>query len=296
MDLEEYYSARAREYDEIYEKPERQHDLKCLRKLVVGELHGLELLEVACGTGYWTELLAPVARSLMAVDINKSVIEIARNRALSAGTVQFILGDAYCLPLRERKFAGGLAVFWWSHVPKNRIPEFLRGFFGRLRPPGAFVFIDNNYVPGSSTPISQTDADGNTYQNRKLRNGNATEVLKNFPTTGELKEQLQPFAAELRIEQLEYYWCAIGKTAAMSHEEEAQDEIESGRQRSARGHGDHPGKRDIPQDAKVQVLDPAGNADAQHGAHQSMRRGDGKSQAARNDDGNRGAEIRCERP
>jgi len=51
------------------------------------------------------------------------------------------------------------------------------------------VFFDNRYVEGSSTPISRRDAQGNTYQARKLDNGSAHEVLKNFPTERELIER-----------------------------------------------------------------------------------------------------------
>ena len=49
------------------------------------------------------------------------------------------------------------------------------------------MLLDNLFVAGSSTPISERDDDGNTYQTRKLRDGTTHRVLKNFPTESELR-------------------------------------------------------------------------------------------------------------
>ena len=58
-DLVSYYSRRAAEYERIYRRPERQTDLSTLRQMLSDELRGRDILEIACGTGYWTEWLAP---------------------------------------------------------------------------------------------------------------------------------------------------------------------------------------------------------------------------------------------
>ena len=56
--LGEYYRQRAAEYDEVYRKPERQADLARLRQLLPPLVAGKRVLEIAAGTGYWTEVLA----------------------------------------------------------------------------------------------------------------------------------------------------------------------------------------------------------------------------------------------
>src|SRR5688572_4875365 len=78
--LTDYYAARAPEYDRVYEKPERQGDLAKLRALVRETFRGADVVDIACGTGYWTEILAEVARSVVAIDINDSVLQIAARR------------------------------------------------------------------------------------------------------------------------------------------------------------------------------------------------------------------------
>ena len=66
--------------------------------------------------------------------------------------------------------------------------------------------MDNRYVEGSSTPLSRTDAEGNTYQLRKLSNGDTHEVLKNFPAEAELQRQIDGYGVNGRYTALEYYW------------------------------------------------------------------------------------------
>ena len=76
MDLVTYYAKRAAEYEAIYQKPERQSDLRELENLLRRDFAGRNVLEIACGTGYWTERVASVADSIVALDINESVLEI----------------------------------------------------------------------------------------------------------------------------------------------------------------------------------------------------------------------------
>ncbi|MGA3180663.1 MAG: class I SAM-dependent methyltransferase [Verrucomicrobiota bacterium] len=201
-----YYAERAREYERIYLKPERQEDLRQLRNLVGGAFAGAHVFEVACGTGYWTEIIANSAASVVASDINEEVLSIARSKGIDPKKVTFRREDAYDLPVLPHQFTGGLAVFWWSHVPKARLRDFLRGFHRILSAGARVVFIDNNYVEGSSTPISRTDEQGDTYQTRRLEDGSTHEVLKNFPTPAELSATLEGLGDQVRVENLQYYW------------------------------------------------------------------------------------------
>jgi demethylmenaquinone methyltransferase/2-methoxy-6-polyprenyl-1,4-benzoquinol methylase len=201
-----YYAQRAQEYDRIFQKPERQADLRVLRSFVLETFAGRNVLEVACGTGYWTQLLARTAASVTALDINDEVLEIARAKSLHGAPVDLLRGDAYALPAFPQRFSGGLAGFWWSHVPKARLRGFLAGLHRTLAPGATMVFIDNAYVEGSSTPVSRRDADGNTYQRRTLDDGSTHEVLKNFPTEDELCRAVEGLATNVRVGFLPHYW------------------------------------------------------------------------------------------
>ena len=208
--LLEYYSRRAREFERVYEKPERQRDLGRLARSVEAEVSGHDVLEVACGTGYWTERYAHAARSVLALDASAEALAIAESKTYPPRRVRFARGDAYALAddvaVESTAPFAAVAAFWWSHVPKERLSTFLRSLH-RCLSPGAVVWMcDNRYVEASSTPISHTDAAGNTYQRRRLSDGSEHVVLKNFPTASELRASVSGAASEVQVEQLEYYW------------------------------------------------------------------------------------------
>lgn len=205
-DLADYYAQRANEYERIYQKPERQKDLASLRKIFRHTLAGHDVFEIACGTGYWTQIISETAKSIIAADINEEVLQIARAKTFSC-KVSFQKVDAFALPsVPQNKFSACLATAWWSHVQKSQIRHFLSQISRLLQSGALIVFMDNKFVPGSNTPISRTDDKGNTYQLRKLENGSEYEVLKNFPNENEVKDCLGDSATEIVWTELQYYW------------------------------------------------------------------------------------------
>jgi ubiquinone/menaquinone biosynthesis C-methylase UbiE len=209
--LETYYDRRAREYEKIYEKPERQHELEWLRRRVPELLRGRNVLEVACGTGYWTQFIARAAARVEACDINESVLEIAREKPIPAGRVRFFKADAVSLEGAPSGSDAAFAGFWWSHVKKRDLVKFVANLAGKVGRGSRLVVLDNSYAEGSSTPVSRRDAEGNTYQMRSLANGEQYEVLKNFPTPQELAEAMRPVAVEAHLESLKYYWLLVAE-------------------------------------------------------------------------------------
>src|SRR6185369_2752294 len=118
-ELVDYYSRRAPEYERIYHKPERQADLRALEALVLGDVAGHDVLEIACGTGWWTERIARVARSVLATDASEEVLEIAKSKPAPAGRVRFAIADAFAPRTIAGEFTAAFAGFWWSHVPRE---------------------------------------------------------------------------------------------------------------------------------------------------------------------------------
>jgi len=203
--MQHYYAARAAEYDKVYAKPERQADLRRIEQWLPSVLEGRSVLEVACGTGYWTQFFAPHCPRVVAVDSASETIQVAKSR-VPPEKVEFVVGDAYNLPPQRAPLSAGFAGFWWSHIPHARVGEFLRSFHAALEPGAPVVLLDNRFVPGSSTPVAEQDADGNTYQTRFLADGTSHRVLKNFPSKLELLAAVSPFATVLRYHEWEYYW------------------------------------------------------------------------------------------
>ena len=204
--LARYYAQRAPEYERIYQKPERQADLRLLEKFVGQAFAGRCVLEIACGTGWWTQILSHTARSVLAADINDEVLAIARTKPFGDAKVSFQRADAFQLHLLTGEFDAALAVFWWSHLKPAGLEQFLNALHQRLEPGSLVVFMDNQFVLGNSTPLSHRDEEGNTYQLRRLDNGSTTEVLKNFPTDAQIIQTLGSRAVELTIQRHQYFW------------------------------------------------------------------------------------------
>jgi ubiquinone/menaquinone biosynthesis C-methylase UbiE len=208
--LVEYYDKRAPEFDRIYEIPGRQKDIATLKGLVQKIFTGHDVLDVACGTGYWAEVISRSAKSVTGIDINAAPMEEARKRTYNC-PVSFHVGDAFEMQLApNEKFTAAFASGWWSHIPKSELKSFLIKLHRTLQPHALVVFCDNIFVDGlggpASTPISRRDADGNTWQQRKVSSGETFEIIKNFPTKEEVEQLLAELALDIRWTALQYFW------------------------------------------------------------------------------------------
>jgi len=211
--LGEYYAERAAEYDEVYRKPERQADLARLRELLPPLVAGKRVLEVAAGTGYWTQVLAGTAAAIMATDLNAETIAIATQRDYAPARVSMQTADAFGLDQVPGDFDLVFCGFWWSHIRRADVPRFLAGVRARTGPGTGLVLLDNRYSEGSSQPITRTGPDGDTYQQRQLNDGRSYEVLKNFPDRPQLEADLAGAAVGLTWTELAYYWLAACELA-----------------------------------------------------------------------------------
>jgi SAM-dependent methyltransferase len=203
----DYYARRASYYERVYFKPERQSDLRTMEAALAAPFAGRHVLEIACGTGWWTPHGARDCASWLATDLNPETMAVARRKPMPAGKVSFATVDAYTLDgLPERRFDAAFAGCWWSHVPLARLPGWIELLHSKLASGARVVFLDNSFVQTSSTPITREDGDGNTYQRRTLDDGSVHEVLKNFPTAEQAFSMLGPRAADPQWTAHMHYW------------------------------------------------------------------------------------------
>jgi len=204
--MRRYYAQRAAIYERVYFKPERQADLRAMEAALPALFAGRHVLEIACGTGWWTPHGARDATRWLATDAEPDTLAVARAKPMPP-SVRFATADAYTLAeLGTQTFSGAFAGCWWSHVPLARLPGWLAVLHARLEPGARVVMLDNSYVQTSSTPISRTDAEGNTYQQRTLDDGSSHEVLKNFPAPDAATAALGPRARDAVWTAYTHYW------------------------------------------------------------------------------------------
>lgn len=123
-DLVSYYKDRAKEYEKIYSKPERQDELLLAGQILQEIFCNKDVFEIACGTGYWTEKVSKTAHSILVTDVNESVIEIAKSKKYSPAIAEFQIEDIFNFTNADKheSLFGG---FIWSHLIMQDLPNFI---------------------------------------------------------------------------------------------------------------------------------------------------------------------------
>jgi SAM-dependent methyltransferase len=208
----DYYRQRADTYERIYAKPERQADLQAMVAALPVFFAGRSVLELACGTGWWTPHGARDARRWLATDLAAEPMALARAKTMPA-SVEFravdaldLAGPAGTAALGDERFDAAFAGFWCSHLPRAALAPWLQTLHGRLAAGARVMLLDNRYVAGSSTPIARADAAGDTWQQRPLDDGSTHEVLKNFLDRDETVAALGPRAHDAHWTDHTHYW------------------------------------------------------------------------------------------
>jgi SAM-dependent methyltransferase len=215
--MEAYYRERASEYDEFYGQRKYQAELAWLRAWVRRHVRGKTVLEVAAGTGYWTGVAARHAKYVVATDRNVETLDIAKSR-IFCSNVSFRTSDAFSLPKFRKKFEVGIAFFWWSHIRKDNLDEFLSHFSSRLIPGAKLLLVDEVYKSNRAGDlISRRDRHGNRYELRITSGGAVYEIIKNFPSCLALNRQLSRVCKNVRVNQLEHVWLVSARTVRSSN-------------------------------------------------------------------------------
>lgn len=113
------------------------------------------------------------------------MIDLARWKDYNC-PVQFSLLDAHSLSFRPGVFDAAVATFWFSHVPRERVAEFLEGLHRVLGRNSTVFLADNVYVSGLGGCLLKQEGGDNTYKRRRFSDGTEHKVLKNYYSLNEL--------------------------------------------------------------------------------------------------------------
>ncbi len=103
-------------------------------------------LELACGTGMWTEALARRTGDLTAIDASPEALEIARRRC--PASVRFVCADILRW-VPDRRYQLIFFGFWLSHVPPPRVAGFFSMLRRALTASGQVIFVDEDVSQAS---------------------------------------------------------------------------------------------------------------------------------------------------
>ncbi|MDQ8699692.1 class I SAM-dependent methyltransferase [Hyphomicrobium sp. LHD-15] len=202
-----YYDDRAPEYDDWWfrrgmfdEGPAANARWFAEAGVVSDALQALDLdgdvLELAAGTGIWSGLLVPRARTLTLVDGSAQML--AHNPAARDGKVRTVIADLFQWR-PDRSFDVVVFAFWISHVPSELLADFLADVAAWLNPGGSVFFVDNLGKPEETAP-HVLGKDGQ-FTRRRLADGRQATVVKNYYSRTDL--QAKCLAAGLTVEVLE---------------------------------------------------------------------------------------------
>jgi ubiquinone/menaquinone biosynthesis C-methylase UbiE len=203
----EYYQKRAQEYEKIYfrDVPPRQAELKRLYELSRKVMAGKRVLDLACGTGFWTEFISEEAKLIVGVDINSGTLVEAQKKKYKNLT-EFVLADFERLPFAGGSFDALLATFILSHVRRQDIGG-LKDHLKTLIKPGSPVFLCDNNLITEIVPVLNWDGEHvNSYVNRKLENGEQYRILKNYYNRQELVDITSSWGKLETLIFETYYW------------------------------------------------------------------------------------------
>jgi len=120
----------------------------------VGLLPGTDVIDLCCGDGWFTLPMARVARRVFAIDIDRELLQIARERVAGGGAsnCEFVEGDAYDIAgLVPRP-----ADFVFMANAFHGVPEqtrLARAITKVLKPDGRFAIVNWHRRPREQTPI-----------------------------------------------------------------------------------------------------------------------------------------------
>jgi SAM-dependent methyltransferase len=186
-----YYRAHAPDYD---------HDIAGLHPDWSRSIDELpitgDVLELACGSGRWTRLLAARGRSVTAVDAAPEMLAVAGERVRDL-PVELIQADLFAWE-PPRRYDTVFFAFWLTHVPPARFAAFWSLVGTALAPGGRVCFVDDGsraragerFLPDQATPAVW----------RRLRDGSEHRVVKVYYSPAGLAARMAElgWSAEIR--------------------------------------------------------------------------------------------------
>jgi demethylmenaquinone methyltransferase/2-methoxy-6-polyprenyl-1,4-benzoquinol methylase len=215
-----YYRSRASEYDEWFLRQGRYDhgpelnarwfaEVEQVARALANFAPAGDVLELASGTGLWTQRLAATARTLTVVDSSPETHAINQRRLASVAgslTPRFVEADLFTWQ-PDRQYDTIFFSFWLSHVPPERLEAFWGTVRSALAPDGRVFFVDALYDETSTAKDHQLEGPDAHAVTRRLNNGREYRIVKVFYRPEELAQRLTAQGWQVKMEEtLTYFY------------------------------------------------------------------------------------------
>ncbi|MDE2858279.1 MAG: class I SAM-dependent methyltransferase [Chloroflexota bacterium] len=203
----DYYSARAPEYDQWFYRQGRydrgaafkrqwESEAGIVREQLLNAPRQAHILEMAPGTGIWTEQLIRIGDRVTALDASPEMIAINKAK-LASDKVSYIQTDLFAWRA-QRQYDMVFFGFWLSHVPGEKLSSFLGAVYAALKPGGRLFFVDSQ-ERDLSNRRAETEDLGGEMQQRVLSDGRRYEIVKIYYDPAQLTRILRDGGFEIEV-------------------------------------------------------------------------------------------------
>lgn len=147
-----------------------------------------EVLELACGTGLWTERLVAHAARVSAVDGSAEMLELCRAR-VGDPRVRYMHADLFAWE-PDTPYDVCFFGFWLSHVPEERFEMFWEKLRRALGAGGRVFFVDSSRHDLASAVDHRLSEPGDPTMLRRLADGSEYRIVKHFYEPESLQQRL----------------------------------------------------------------------------------------------------------
>jgi ubiquinone/menaquinone biosynthesis C-methylase UbiE len=164
------------------------------------------VIDIGCGVGAWSILLAKNGACVVGLDYSSEALIRCRERGKEAHVDLNILGtlaDGFYLPFKDEIFEGGTLNWVLAHIPLGENKRFMKEVKRVLRR-DSWLMISDSYWRGQEGGKEQV-------QTRKTEKG-ISQVYKYYYTPEELQSLLEDsFGEVLRLETTPYEMLCVAK-------------------------------------------------------------------------------------
>jgi SAM-dependent methyltransferase len=220
LDQIAYYRARASEYDEWFYRQGRYdrgaeenaawfaEAAEVRRALRMSGPFG-SVLELACGTGIWTRELLPLAETITALDAAPEMLALHAQNFPTPHIHRARVDLLHWEP--AEKYDLVFFSFWLSHVPPERVRDFLTRATRAVRPGGQIFIVDSlpDFASGAANHAAP-DPSG-TFHERKLNDGRTFTIVKVFYDPGNVAAELDRLGLSATSHRTpRFFWWVTG--------------------------------------------------------------------------------------
>ena len=174
-----YFQARAPEYDDSME-PDQSDSVYAEWQQLRNQVRSARLtgavLDLAAGTGSWTELFIDYAETVTLVDASAGALEIARTR-FQGRDVEFVTTDLFKWN-PDRLYDTVFSSFWLCHIPPMLVSNFVSQIESACRSGGTNVLVDEHTFDDPGLAVAAARNDDAWVSHRTVQDGRDYRLVK----------------------------------------------------------------------------------------------------------------------